>query len=587
VSVKRNKIYWSAAFFYGWVLFAALNLFSGNLYAQQDESLPPARTDIPSRQADAMYYDAVKARLKGDDKIAEGLLEQVIKLKPDGSGAYYDLARLNMKLNRTDKAAEYIKKAIALEGNNPWYQGQYAEILLQGNKFEEAAGVYDKLAKQEKFNQDYLLKSAMLYQHSGKLKESLEALDKIIEKEGEEEELMLQKQQLYLKMNDLDKAVKTIEKLIEKNPGIGKYYALLGEMYVNNNQPEKAKDAYEKAEKKFPEDPAVQLSLADYYRKQKNEAKYHEYVRKGILNKTLDAETQLALLEPYMQEPGADSNRRKDALKLASEIVTQHKDDARVLAVYGNLLFLNDDKAGAVQQFKKSVAIDPSIYGAWRNLLYLYTDRSDVDSLLLYSERALKVFPNQAELHYLRGIGYFNKKDNAGAIRSLNRAADMQPEDNTEQVVRIYSMLGDVYNAAKQYELSDSCYDKVLRLDPENASVMNNYAYYLSLRGNRLNDAERMSKRTLELRPGEATFMDTYGWVLYKQAKYEKAKEYIQKAVDANPQNADGTLWEHLGDVYYKLNNAEKAVEFWKKAREKGTDSPDIDKKIREGKLYE
>ena len=109
--------------------------------------------------------------------------------------------------------------------------------------------------------------------------------------------------------------------------------------------------------------------------------------------------------------------------------------------------------------------------------------------------------------------------------------------------------------------------------------MLYNYSYYLSLRNKRLEDAEKMSKRSLELRPEEPTFLDTYGWILYKSGDYKKAKEYIQKAIDANNEGADGTLWEHLGDIYYKLNNKEKAVEYWKKAKEKGTENEQIDKK--------
>jgi Tfp pilus assembly protein PilF len=103
----------------------------------------------------------------------------------------------------------------------------------------------------------------------------------------------------------------------------------------------------------------------------------------------------------------------------------------------------------------------------------------------------------------------------------------------------------------------------------------------------RLEEAEKMSKRSLELRPDEGTFLDTYGWILYRMGKFEKAKEYIEKAISLAKGEADGTLYEHLGDVYYKLNNVDKAVENWKKAQGKETDNPELDKKIKDKKLYE
>lgn len=564
------------------------SLASFTAFGQASENMPELKIPDAGKTADLMYFDATRARLKGDDREAEDLLLQVIKLKPDAAGAYYDLARINMKGNKADKATQYIQKAISLEDGNPWYKSQYAEILVSRNKFDEAADIYGKLAKEQRYNQDYLLKSAMLYAHTGKYKEALAAIDKMLEKDSDDEEMLLQKQQLYLKMNDLNGAIAVSNRLIELYPGEGKYYARLADVYENNGQHEKAMETYRAAEQRFPDDPFVQLGLATYYKNNKEINKYHEYVKKAIANKNLDATQQISFLIDYMRELGTDTMRVREALGVAKNIADQHKDDANVIALYADVLALNGRSEEALMQYKKAVAIDPSRYQVWQNLLYNYTDRKDADSMLLYSERALKYFPNQAILHYFKGIGYYNKKEYNSAVKSINRAIDMQPEDNEKLLGQMYSTLGDVYNTLKQYTLSDSSYEKALKLEPNNASVLNNYSYYLSLRNVKLDEAEKMSKRSLELQPEMATYLDTYGWILFKEGKYEKAKEYIQKAIDSNPTNADGTLFEHLGDVYFKLNNIDKALEFWIKAKEKGTENQElIDKKIRDRKLYE
>lgn len=117
--------------------------------------------------------------------------------------------------------------------------------------------------------------------------------------------------------------------------------------------------------------------------------------------------------------------------------------------------------------------------------------------------------------------------------------------------------------------------------------MLNNYAYYLSVRNTRLDDAARMSKESLKIRPGEGTFLDTYGWILYQQGKYKEALDYIQKAVDANPYETDPTLFEHLGAVQFKLGNKDAAVTAWQKAKERGSENASIDKMISERKLYE
>ncbi|WP_276131968.1 tetratricopeptide repeat protein [Polluticoccus soli] len=567
-------------------LFAIINLLvAGNLSAQEPGETPSV-AGLKGVEADALYFDAVKARIKGDNAEAERLLEQVIKIKPDAAGAYYDLARLNLPA-RPDKAVDNIRRALALEQDNKWYRAQYAEILAFKNEYTQSAEIYDKLAAEEKFNEDYLLKSSLLHQRAGDYKKSLAAIDKLIEKTDRDEEMMMQKYQLYLKMNDVEGAAKVVQELIDMNPSEGKFYSLLADIYDNNKQPEKATEVLKKGEQLFPDDPAVQLGIADHYKKKNDTANYKIYVRKALLNKAFDAETQLVLLVNYMQEIGNDAAQRKEALDIAKHIADNYKDKPEVLGVYGDLLSMNNEREKAQEQYKRSLAIDPSRFPVWRNFLFNYSERKYADSLIVYSEKALKLFPNQAVLHMLNGIGYTNKKDYTKAVTSFNRAADMQPEEDKQQLAEIYMYLGDAYNSARQYSESDSAFETALKLVPENPTVLNNYAYYLSVRGQRLDAAEKMSKKSLELSPEQATFMDTYGWILYKQGKFGPAKEYLQKAIDADPQNADGTLFDHLGDVEFKIGNQEKALDLWKKAKEKGSENEQLNKKIQDRKIYE
>ena len=97
-----------------------------------------------------------------------------------------------------------------------------------------------------------------------------------------------------------------------------------------------------------------------------------------------------------------------------------------------------------------------------------------------------------------------------------------------------------------------------------------------------------MSKKSLELRPEEATFLDTYGWILYRQGNFLKARDMVERAVKLMGDKADATLFDHLGNICFQLNEKEKAIEYWKKAKALGGgEDLFLDKKISEGKLYE
>ena len=133
---------------------------------------------------------------------------------------------------------------------------------------------------------------------------------------------------------------------------------------------------------------------------------------------------------------------------------------------------------------------------------------------------------------------------------------------------------------------SDEAYDNALKYDTANSVVLNNYAYYLALRGEKLEQADRMSKMAVELDPENSSNMDTRAWVLYKLQKYGEAIVWIEKAykIDGG-QNVE--LLEHYGDILFKSGDKKKAIKYWKKAKNLGGGSDYLEKKISEKKLIE
>jgi tetratricopeptide (TPR) repeat protein len=129
-------------------------------------------------------------------------------------------------------------------------------------------------------------------------------------------------------------------------------------------------------------------------------------------------------------------------------------------------------------------------------------------------------------------------------------------------------------------------YDRVLKNDPENIYVLNNYAYFLSVDNIRLEDALKMSAMTIEKEPKNPTYLDTYAWVLYKLERYKEAKKWMEK-VFTYDKNAGSVSYEHYGDILYKLGETKDAVQNWKKAKQLGEASEFIDQKIKDEKIYE
>ncbi len=557
--------------------------FANNAHSQEVLDTLAHRPDISYVKINDLFFEASKAKQHGDILKAIELFEELAKTDPKNPVSFYELSQLYADDRKLDKAEASIKKAVALYGDNKWYSAAYADILAKQSKYQDAAEVAAQLADKEKGDASYAAQAADYFERAKDYKSALKYLDKALVL-GTDEDLQLQKMRIYMAMKQPDKAVEVGMQLIASDPKNIKYYKWLGDLYDNNNMPEKELKVYQDANKLMPDEPLIEIGLADGYLKMGDTVSFRKYVKKSITSTKLETATQLQFLYVYIQSL-KESEQNTEGQSILSALLKQHPDDPRVLSTYGDFLAADMRIDSAVVFYKKAVAIKASDFDVWNRLLNAYAFQNNADSLIKYSEKVTRLFPNQAIVHYYNSLGHYNKKEYQPAIKAMRRAIDMQPETDTKKLAEFYSMLGEIYNSAKQFAESDKAFDEALKNDPQNASTLNNYAYFLSERGERLAKAKEMSGQSLKIRPDEGTFLDTYGWILYKMGDYDKAREAVEKA--AGSPRADGTIFDHLGDIYYKLNNRAKALENWKLAKQKGAANPLLDKKISEEKLYE
>jgi len=200
-------------------------------------------------------------------------------------------------------------------------------------------------------------------------------------------------------------------------------------------------------------------------------------------------------------------------------------------------------------------------------------------------EEALSFFPNQAPMNYFVGLAWLQKKDAKKALTYLKNAASLELEDK-ELLSQVYSALGDCYHELLNNKLSDESYDKSLQYSADNVYTLNNYAYYLAIRGENLVKAAAMAKRAVDTKPDMGSFEDTYAWVLFKQKKYAEAKTWMEKAMLHN-KDKSATQAEHYGDILFNVGNADAALQSWMKAKEYGGKSAVLERKINEKKYSE
>ncbi len=536
-------------------------------------------------KVDKLYYDATKAKILEQYDKALDLYKEVLKIDPYNHAARYEVAQLYKRKGIKELAMKNAEEAVRLKPDNKSYNSLYADVLADDNQYEQAADVYNRLKKQHPQEVDYYFEEAYLLSKAGKRQAAIDVYNELEEMVGVSERLVKQKQRLYLKMGKIEKAAAEINKLIESNPQNARYYRQLAEMYEANDMDEKAVQTYERLLEVDPDNAYANLALAKLMRDKGDSGKYFDNLKKAFRNPNLEIDAKISILYPYIDSMRRSNQQKEEAFTLAEILIETHPEEAKAHAIYGDLLNQDDQQDAALEQYKEAIQLDESQFSVWQQLFFITSEQERFDELLKHTEEALTLFPNQPLVYYFNGVANSQLDNYQEAVDILKQGIRIV-SGNESLKAQMYANLGDAYHNLEEHAKSDSAYSKSLSYEPENAYVLNNYSYYLSLRKEDLDKAERMSNKANKIDPGNATFQDTYAWILFQQGEYEKAKKWIEKAIENNGSD-DAVILEHYGDILFKLGQKQEAVNYWQKAKNQGLESDTIDKKIANKKLYE
>lgn len=548
---------------------------------------PASMSDVQRAEVTNIFFNATKEKILGNFDNAANIYSEVIRKDPSNAAAMYELANIYSEQKKFADALFFSKSAYQIDKNNIWYALTYSDILQKNKKPEESAAVLDKLVTANPDRSDFYYELANAFILSNKLNEAIKVYDRLEQRFGISGDVSTRKARLYQRMNKNDKAIEELKKLIDFNPTDAQSYGMLAEVYQAMGEKDKALETYNMILKVDPENPYIHLSLADFYRSNGEKEKSIQELKLAFENKELDIDTKISILSSYYALISIHPELKEQALEMSKLLIHTHPSEPRAYAVYGD--FLNQDKkyAEARVEYVKAKELGSSEFSVHSQILFLDAQLQLWDTLLVDSKASLDLFPDQPVVYFFNGMAHIQKKNFSEAITVLNSGVKMLV-DNKPLEGQFYTSLGDAYNELKEYTKSDENYEKALALNPKDANVLNNFAYYLSLRNERLEIAEQMSRLSNELEPKQASFQDTYGWIMYKMDKLSDAKLWIEKSL-SNSTDSSGTVLEHYGDILYKLGDTSKAFEYWQKAKNASDDgvSDFLDRKILEKKIFE
>jgi tetratricopeptide (TPR) repeat protein len=530
------------------------------------------------------YYEASKQKILGNYEKAIDLFKKGLDQEPADAASMYELASIYNEQGNSSEAIQLAEKAVKQDPSNKWYKILLIQLYQAQGKYTEAGVIISQLLVAEPDNIEYYQNQALNYIYDNDYKNAVKSYDILEQKLGLNEDISIQKEKIYIMLGKPDKAIEEIQKLSQAYPDEPRYLEMLAELYMTAGMDDKALETYNEILRINPDNPYINISLSDYYRKKGDKAKSFEYLKAGFANPNLDIDSKVSILLAYYSVTEIYNAYKDEAFELAAILIRAHPDDPKAHSIYADLLVQDKRYAEARDAFLKVISLDSTKYLVWEQLLYVDSELRNNQAIQSESKRALEIFPEQPMLYLFAGAASFQLKDYEAAAKYFKNGVNFVVE-NDKMLAQFYSYLGDTYFQLKDNQHSDEAYEKALKIEPSNALVLNNYAYYLSLRNMNLDKAEQMAKKAVELDPGNGSNEDTYGWVLFKLGRYDEAQKWIEKAIQTGEESA--VVLEHYGDVMWKTGNKKDAVKFWEKAGKAGEGSEFLQKKLQDKTYYE
>ena len=563
---------------------SSYDVYAGKLFCYR-VVMPDTVSQASIKRNSDEFSAAYKNLLLGDKTEAQKKFEDLVSKYQWDAASRYELARLYVESDRFHDAFGLMKEAITLDDKNVYYFEFMAQVAEAIGDSDMLLSSLERLTtlKPEKGQYQMALSQILV-----KNKEYKRALNATLEAEkslGFTEEIAFLRRDILLAMNKEKEAIKELKKLAELNPDEPKYKNMVADFYVSAKRYKEAKKEYLAMLEADSTNVYTWISLAELYRQMGDEREMNFALLQAFRKPSLASDIKLQLLFTFYTAEQLYGSNMENAKSLANALMAAHPDDSKVNAFYGDLMFRMKIYPEAKRGLMKSMEADSSRYFVWEQLLIVFSSEGDSVNLDKYSKRALELFPYQPVPYYFYGIKQLRLKKYNDALKLFKSGVELV-NDNPVLSGEFYKFIGDISHELGDVAESDKAYDKSLQYDPEDSYVLNNYAYYLSLRGLELEKARSMAKKATELDPGNSSNLDTYAWVLFKLKEYKEASSWIKKAIEASS-SPNATLLEHHGDILWFLNEKDEALKLWQQAKDAGGKGNALESKILERRFVE
>ncbi|MBL7716029.1 MAG: tetratricopeptide repeat protein [Bdellovibrionales bacterium] len=471
----------------------------------------------------------------------------------------------NSALIRARLAGEYVKKgelAAALEECrqairlDPKYVDAHlllAGLLSTSRETQAALSQYDKVLKLDPKNEEAVVYKSQILFEDGKAKPAINELKVFVKNNPESVLAHYYLGRGYQREGMTKEAIKSFKQSMELRPSFTQAALALGFLYEENKRQDEALEVYRELYEQSQELAAANR-IATLYLKKEDYAAAIPYLEAIQANDPEDLNTRVKLGLVQMEMKNYEK-----AIQLFSDILKKNPDSDRILYYLGSLYEETKRPDLAIEQLKK-IKSDSKLYSdAALHVAYLLKQADKFNDAKVFIADAIQKAPHISGFYLFYASLEEESKNLNQAITILEEASKRFPSD---EKVRYY--LGSIFDRVNRTDEALVQMEAILGLNPENVDALNYIGYTWTQKGIRLNDAERLLRKAMALRPNNGYIQDSWGWHLFMRGKFNEAIVELEKAVKLKP--TESTILEHLGDAYVHQNLREKAFHQYRDA---------------------
>ena len=540
-------------------------------------------TDENHAKFQQYFYQGEKAKMAGNFEIAINYFNTALKFE-EVSAAHYEISKLCSQLPKFEKMGrDHIKRAVEMEPTNSWYLKDLGYYEIYAGNIKDGIKHFD-LAVKYSSNPIPILNEYLNVIGNYDLNQAANVLTQIAAIQGEDEDVARKRFDLMSAQGKFKEAGKVLEDFESKNKVEDEYYFYLLEFYREYNLKAEASNWLKHMKEVIPNNGKLLLEESGELANSGQDAKSYEVLKKSIASGDLGWYDAIDVLKKYEELVAQDEKFVKPLWEIFNLTFDQFKSEYQCLVQLSFVANHQDNYVRQEEMLKLALDLYKSDLLVWQFLLENQKQQRKWNDLVKYANEALELYPTDAEVYYYAGLGYLKLQDYTKSLELLSTGRDLVIEDS-ELLSQFYSSLGSVYFKTDNWTECQNSFEQALIQNPDNATGLNNYAYYLALKKVQLDKALGIIQYAVSMQPNNAIYLDTFGFVLFQKQQYQNA--LVQLEIAAGIMQTDQEIWEHLGDTYFMLGNEAKALECWNKALTLNPAHSKLKEKINQKKFIE